>query len=133
MGDVLLVCEPRFAEMHLVIDGAGQQITALRIEVARVLHRTDPFRSHAFDPSIAHEHIGLEGGTIVHYLRVTYKEGVHGLRMVKRIFNTPRMASLKMLEFILLVPFTRSLKLMGTSTILKPLSLTRYFISIWNA
>jgi hypothetical protein len=39
--------------------------------------------------------------------------------MEMRIFNTPTKASLKILELILLLPFTRSLKVMGTSAMRK--------------
>ena len=49
------------------------------------------------------------------------------------IFHTPYMASFTMPLLIFEVPALRSLKVIGTSPILKPNFQARYFISIWKA
>lgn len=51
----------------------------------------------------------------------------------RRKVMTPKMASPKMDEFILLVPRRRFTKMIGTSTILNLRRYARNFISIWNA
>jgi hypothetical protein len=137
--DVFLVREARLAEMHLVVDGAGQQVPALAVQFAHALRLADAFLGHALNASSAQQHVRLGDGAFVHHLHIADQPVVHvrsacrpGL-MEMRIFNTPTKASLKILELILLLPFTRSLKVMGTSAIFSPACFTRYFISIWKA
>src|SRR5690606_5102982 len=139
VGDILLPGKPRLAEMHLVINGAGQQVLSFRVELLHGLGAADPFRGHPFNEAVAYKHIGLGDPALVHHAYIAEQPAVHaavaaftpGL-MVKRILSTPRKASRKMFALILLFPFTRSLKVMGTSWMPKPASFTRYFISIWK-
>ncbi len=126
------MCEPWFPEVDLVIDGAGEQQHAFRTDLVHGGSATDAFGGDAIDHAVAEEHIGFDGAALVHHPRsADHRAGVH--LILRRILSTPRKASWKMLALILLVPFTRSRKVMGTSAMRKPSRFTRYFISIWNA
>lgn len=133
MRNILLMGQAGFPEMHLIIDHTGQKIFSFCIEFLRTYCASDTLFIDLFDTSVTYENIGLEDATFIYHVRISDQPIGHGRGMLTRIFNTPRIASLKILLFILLRPLIRSTKVMGTSLILNPASRTRYFISIWNA
>ncbi len=121
--DIVLVGKTGLPEMHLVIDHAGQQEQAFGIELLRTTRAADAASLHAFNAATAHQHVGLEVRSLRSPRWRCGSAGRSSTWMRTRIFNTPMMASLKMFEFILLLPFKRSTKVMGTSAIRKPAEL----------
>src|SRR5690606_12015373 len=98
--DVLLVGKPRLAEMDLIIDGARQQMLALRIELLHPFRIADPFRGHTLDKAIANQHVRWYYPAFIHHLDITEQPAVHGpiavfapRLIVVRIISTPRKAS----------------------------------------
>ena len=146
-GDFRFVGEAWFAEMHLVVDQAGKQVqprTIVHLGLAccsgngriRMLGKVFAYGLDAvaigekvagFDAAFVHE--GGASEEVVHEGSVASA----GRMSKRRICNTPRKASLKMLRLILEVPNSRSTKVMGTSAMEKPNRLALYFISIWKA
>ena len=130
---IALVGQTRLAEVHLVVDHAGQHVHSFRVDRFAVELGTG-----IVAPSGPRDALALDDDPapialpLVDDRPAPDQQAAHharGLIVRKRSFSTPKNASRKMPPLIFDAPCVRSVKIIGTSLIRKPSFHAVYFIS----